>query len=205
MNTLNFLNELSLSLSLDSTTMLFPNADIDEAKIQVIMINEVPPQNPEDWFYCRSGNPDYMKTTLSLFRKAGISVKNIEDILNLGIYITTAVKNPKIGYTVDTSIIKAQLPLLEAELELFPNLKDIMLMGDVAKKSLNMIVKSRTKKNLIPSEATYKIRSNEFYWNSIRVFPSYIMTGGNILIEKSKCEMISEDIKHMMAYIKGVY
>lgn len=33
------------------------------------------------------------------------------------------------------------------------------------------------------------------------LFPSYIMTGGNILIEKTKCSMISDDIKYMMKLI----
>ena len=32
-----------------------------------------------------------MKTTLPLFQNAGVEVKNIDDILNLGVYITTAV------------------------------------------------------------------------------------------------------------------
>ena len=125
----------------------------------------------------------------------------MQDILDLGIYITTAVKTPKSGYTVETGTIKAHLPVLQAELNMFPNLKVIMLMGDVAKKAVNMIAKAQTKKNVIPSESTYKIRENEYYWNDVRVFPSYIITGGNILIEKSKCEMIAEDIQRMMALI----
>ena len=90
---------------------------------------------------------------------------------------------------------------MEAELALFQNLKVIMLMGDVAKKAVNMIGKARTKKNIIPSESTYKIRGNEYFWDNVRVFPSYIMTGKNILIEKSKCEMIADDIRRMMILI----
>jgi len=77
-----------------------------------------------------------------------------------------------------------------------------MLMGDVAIKMVNMIVKSKTKKNIIPSESTYKIRQNEYYWDSVRVFPSYIMTGKNLLIEKGKCGVISEDIRRMTEFIK---
>jgi uracil-DNA glycosylase len=142
-----------------------------------------------------------MKSTLSLFEKANVKIKSIQDILNLGIYITTAVKTPKTEYTVANEIIKAHLPILAAELAMFPNLKVIMLMGDVAKKAFNMIAKAETKKNVIPSESTYKIRGNEYYWNDIRVFPSYIITGGNILIEKSKCEMIADDIQRMIELI----
>jgi len=95
-------------------------------------------------------------------------------------------------------VITAHLPVLEKEIALFPDLKVIMLMGDVAKKAFNKIAKKNTKKNCIPSGSTYRIRDNAFYYGAIRVFPSYIMTGGNILIEKSKCEMISDDIKRMM-------
>jgi hypothetical protein len=66
-----------------------------------------------------------------------------------------------------------------------------------------MIAKKNTKKNVIPSESTYKIRKNEYFYGDIRVFPSYIMTGGNILIEKSKVAMVTDDIKQMLEIIKN--
>ena len=75
-------------------------------------------------------------------------------------------------------------------------------MGDVAKKAFNMITKKATKKNAIPSVSTYKLRSGEIYYEGIRVMPSYIMTGGNILIEKSKVTMATEDISIMLEIIK---
>lgn len=77
-----------------------------------------------------------------------------------------------------------------------------MLMGDVAKKAFNMITKKATKKNAIPAVSTYKLRSSEIYYKGIRVMPSYIMTGGNILIEKSKVTMATEDIAAMLKIIK---
>jgi len=193
-----YLNGILKDNNIPAENLLLPDISLDTEAIKVIMINEVAPQNPDDWFYSKTDNPNFMTTTLSLFRNGGVDVNRIEDIINLGIYITTAVKSPKTGYTVDTDIIRSQLPLLEAELVLFPNLKVIMLMGDVAKKAVNMIVKAKTKKNVISAEATYKIRDQEFYWGEIRVIPSYIMTGGNILIEKGKCDVISDDIKKMM-------
>jgi uracil-DNA glycosylase len=162
------------------------------------MINEVPPENPDDFFYSKAESPTYIQTTISLFQNAGVDVKTIDDILQRGIYITTAVKSSKTGYAVDTVKINEHLPILEKEIELFPSLRVIMLMGDVAKKAFNLISKKNIKKYTIPSGSTYKIRESEYYYGDIRVFPSYIMTGGNILIEKSKCFMISEDIKRMM-------
>lgn len=178
-----------------------PDVTLDPTRIKAIMINEVPPANADDSFYSSVEDPAYMRTTLSLFQNAGVAVKGIKDILGLGIYLTTAVKSPKTGYEVNPDTLVAHLPLLEKELAAFPELKVIMLMGDVAKKAFNRIAKQQTGRNAIPSGATYKIRGGEFHWNGKRVFPSYIMTGGNILIEKSKCEMISDDIKRMMTLL----
>ncbi|MDR1539886.1 MAG: uracil-DNA glycosylase [Clostridiales bacterium] len=198
MNIKNHLSNIALQSGLSPDTLQFPDCDIDPAKITIALISEVPPADPDDGFYSKAESSDYMKTTLGLFAAAGVSVGSIQDILNLGIYITTAVKSPKSGYTVDTAVIKAHLPLLQAELALFPNLKVIGLMGDVAKKAVNMIAKARTKKNIIPSESTYKIRNNEYYLGEVRVFPSYIITGKNLLIEKGKCDTIADDIRRMV-------
>jgi len=190
--------EFMKARNLSAEGVQLPEAVFVPDLFQVVMISEVPPQDPADYFYSRAENPGYMKTTLPLFQNADVDVNGIDDILKLGIYITTAVKAPKSGYEVDPEMLMEHLPVLEYEIEMFPNVKVIMLMGDVAKKAFNRIAKNRTKKNAIPSGSTYKIRNDEFYYGKVRVFPSYILTGGNILIEKSKCAMISEDIGRMM-------
>ena len=201
MNIENYLTKIAAQNDLAADTLQLPDCEIDPQSIKVIMISEVAPRNPDDGFYSSRAQSDYMKSILSLFLKANVSVKSMQEVLDLGIYITTAVKTSKTEYTVATELIKSHLPILEAELALFPNLKAIMLMGDVAKKAVNLIIKAKTKKNVIPSESTYKIRNNEYYWSDIRIFPSYIITGGNILIEKSKCEMIVDDIQRMIKLI----
>ena len=122
-----------------SDTLQLPDCKILPASIKVIMINEVAPKNPDDWFYSENSDAENMRNALGLFKGAGIPVKNMNDIIGMCIYITAALKSPKEGYTADPDTIKAQLPLLEAELALFPNLKLIMLMGDVAIKMFNMI------------------------------------------------------------------
>lgn len=186
--------------SAGETDMQFNNVDVAPETIRAIMINEVVPSCPEEDFY---GKPDsaYMSTTIPLFRKAGIEVNSIQDILDHGIYITNAVKAPKSEYAVSKESIEDSLPYLGKELALFPNVKVIMLMGDVAKKAFNMISKNATKKNAVPSTSTYKLRNTEILYNGIRILPSYIMTGQNILIEKSKFEMASEDISKMYRLI----
>ena len=185
----------------DTQNLRLNDVNIEPETIQAIMINEVVPSCPEDDFY---GKPDsaYMSTTIPMFRKAGIEVGLVQDILNRGIYITNAVKTPKTEYAVSKESIEDSLPYLEKELALFPNVKVIMLMGDVAKKAFNMICKKATKKNAVPSISTYKLRNTEIFYNGIRIMPSYIMTGQNILIEKSKFEMASKDIETMYRLIK---
>ena len=176
------------------------NLELDPASIRAIMINEVVPADPAQDFYGESGE-EYLSTLLPLFRQAGLDVQSISDVLRLGVYITNAVKTPKAAYAVESASIDTILPFLEAELALFPNVQVILLCGDVAKKMVNAIVKKATKKNVIPSGATYKLRSGTYFWGSVRVIPSYIITGGNLLIEKSKVRMITEDISVMMSII----
>ena len=185
----------------DTQNLRLNDVNIEPETIQAIMINEVVPSCPEDDFY---GKPDsaYMSTTIPMFRKAGIEIGSVQDILNNGIYITNAVKAPKTEYAVSKESIEDSLPYLEKELALFPNAKVIMLMGDVAKKAFNMICKKATKKNAVPSISTYKLRNTEIFYNGIRIMPSYIMTGQNILIEKSRFEMASKDIETMYRLIK---
>ena len=184
----------------DTEFLRLNDVNIESEKIRAIMINEIVPIDSDDDFY---GKPDsaYMSTTIPLFRKAGIEVNSIQDILNRGIYITNAVKTPKSGYSVSKDSIEESLPYLEKELELFPNLQVVMLMGDVAKKAFNMISKKATGKNAVPGISTYKLRNTEIFYNGLRIIPSYIMTGQNILIEKSKFEMASEDIALMYRLI----
>lgn len=197
---MNIQNELEAKVGITNSIYL-NNIEIDPLTIKAIMINEVVPSDALQNFY---GVPDadYLKTTIPLFQGAGAEVKSIQDILQMGIYITNAVKTPKTKYAIEKNSIQDSLPYLEAELSLFPNVKVIMLMGDVAKKAFNMITKKATKKNVVPTVSTYKLRTTEIYYKGIRVMPSYIMTGGNILIEKSKVAMATEDIATMLEIIK---
>ncbi len=197
---MNMKRELEMKLG-KANGIYLNDIEIDPFTIKTVMINEVVPSDPLQDFYGAS-DADYMKTTIPLFQGAGTEVSSIQDILQMGIYITNAVKTPKTEYAIDKSSIENSLPYLEAELSLLPNLKVIMLMGDVAKKAFNMITKKATKKNAIPAVSTYKLRSSEIYYEGIRVMPSYIMTGGNILIEKSKVTMATEDIATMLEIIK---
>mgnify|MGYP001042407843 FL=1 len=197
---MNIKKELETKIGIANDVYL-NNIEIDPLTIKAIMINEVVPADPAQDFY-GIAEADYLKTTIPLLQGAGAAINSIQDVLQMGIYITNAVKTPKTEYTIDKSNIEKSLPYLEAEIALFPNVKVIMLMGDVAKKAFNMITKKATKKNAVPAVSTYKLRNSEIFYQGIRVMPSYIMTGGNILIEKSKVTMATEDIATMLEIIK---
>ena len=185
----------------DREAYLAPYKEINPHAIKIMMISEVAPPESKDYFYAPD-NPFYLKTTIQAFNDAGIKVATIQDILDLDVYITTAVKCGKTGYSISNDTIKKCSILLEQEIALFPNIEAFLLMGDVAIKAINHICKKQSGATVIPGGSTYKIRKEKFYYQGKRVFPSYLQTGKNYLIEKSKRSMIAEDIGEAMGLIK---
>ena len=127
-----------------------------------------------------------------------MNVSSIQELLELGVYFTTAVKCGKTGYGIKAATIKECSLILDKELELFPNLKAYMLMGDVAIKALNYISKRQGKARVIPAGSTYRIRGQHYSFDGRRAFPSYLQAGPSFFIEKSKRRMIAEDIAEAM-------
>ena len=181
-------------LDVEKDCYIVPDIEIETDKIKTIMISEAPPQDPSDYFYAQN-SPFYMQTTAQAFNDAGLDVSSPEDVLNLGVYITTAIKCGKTGYSISSRTIENCSGILEREIDLFPNVRTILLMGDTAIKAMNYIAKRNIGKRVIPSGSTYKIRKNMYFYKQVRVFPSYLQTGKSYLIEKSKRKMITEDIK----------
>ena len=178
-----------------------PNINLEPTQIKILMISEAPPQDANDYFYA-SNDPFYLQTTLQAFEQAGLEVSSMEDLLNLGVYITTAIKCGKIGYSISAKTVNNCSGILEREIELFPNIKTFLLMGDVAIKAMNYIAKRTIGEKIIPNGSTYKIRKNEYFYKGVRTFPSYLQTGKNFLIEKSKRTMIAEDIRTALEIVR---
>ena len=161
------------------------------------MITEAPPIDKAGYLYS-AGNPAYLQTLLQVFKDAGNDVSSIQDILDLGVYITTAIKCAKTQYAVSPDTMKNCSQLLEQEIALFPDIRVFMLMGDVAIKMMNNIWKKQTGQKVIPAGSTYKIRNQAHYFGDKRAFPSYTPAGQNFLIEKLKRKMVTEDIREAM-------
>jgi len=177
-----------------------PSVDLDPASVRLVMISEASSLEPADDYY-GSGDALFKRTTLQAFQDAGAAVSTFGDILAMGIYITHAVKCAKTAYAIQTQTVDTCSRILEQELALFPNVQVYLLMGDVAIKSVNTIAKRSGEPRVIPAQATYKLRGQEFYFRGKRAFPSYLQAGPSYFIEKSKRQMIAEDIAAALALL----
>ena len=180
---------------------IIPDLEVKPDDISIVMISEAAPANPDDYYYAK-GDPLFQQTTVQAFNDAGAKVLSIQDILDQGVYLTTAVKCGKTGYGIKAGTIKECSLILEKELTLFSDVKVFLLMGDVAIKAINYIAKRAGEERVIPAGSTYKIRGQEYFFRGKRAFPSYLQAGPSFFIEKSKRRMIAEDISAALRLVK---
>jgi uracil-DNA glycosylase len=179
-----------------------PGVDIMPEHVSIVLISEAAVDDPANGYYA-TGSPLFAQTTVLAFQDAGAAVASIEDVLRLGVHLTTAVKCGKTGYGIQTGTIKECSRLLEWELDLFPNVKAYLLMGDVAIQAVNAIARRQGAPRPITAGSTYKIRGGEFTFRGARAFPSYLQAGPSFFIEKSKRKMIAEDIAAALSVVAG--
>ncbi len=176
-----------------------PPVELDPATIRVVLLAEAPAAEATDDLWA-PGEPFFWQTTRQALADAGVVASAPGDLLAMGIYPTTAVKCAKTGYGIAKETVRTcAVMVLTHELALFPNLRAIVLMGDVAIQAVNHLARRATGKGAIPSGATYKLRGPEYRWGVVRVFPSYLATGKSFLIERSKRGMIAEDLRAALA------
>jgi uracil-DNA glycosylase len=179
---------------------IVPDVQVTPDDISIILISEAAPAEAADYYYA-PGEPLFQHTTVQAFNDAGADVSSIQDILGLGVYLTTAVKCSKTGYGIKAGTIKTCSHLLEKEIALFPNAKAFLLMGDVAIKAINYIASRAGEGRVIPAGSTYKIRGGTYFFRGKRAFPSYLQAGPSFFIEKSKRKMIAEDIARALSLV----
>jgi uracil-DNA glycosylase len=182
---------------------IIPAVDVQPETISLVMISEAAPPSRDDYYYAK-GDSLFQKTTVQAFNDAGAKVSSIKDVVDRGVFLTTAVKCGKTGYGIAASTIKECSLILEKELALFPKVRALMLMGDVAIKAINYIAQRAGEKRAIPAGSTYKIRGEKYFFRGMRVFPSYLQAGPSFFIEKSKRRMIADDIATALRLMKNV-
>lgn len=180
---------------------IVPGVDLDPDGVSIIVISEAAPPSPDDYYYA-DGDPLFQQTTVMAFNDAGADVASIRELVERGVYFTTAVKCGKTGYGIKAGTIRECSRILAEELALFPNVEAFLLMGDVAIKAINYIAKDMGDERVIPAGSTYKIRGPEYHFQGKRAFPSYLQAGPSFFIEKSRRQMIAEDIAAALSLVK---
>ncbi|OGO20828.1 MAG: hypothetical protein A2Z14_02545 [Chloroflexi bacterium RBG_16_48_8] len=170
-----------------------PNIELDPKRVSLLVISEAAPPKAQDFYYAGL-DASFEQTTLQAFKTARTKIGSFQELLDLGVYFTTAVKCGKTGYGIKTGTVNECSMLLQKELDLFTNVKAYLLMGDVAIKAVNTIARRTGEGRVIPAGSTYKIRRQVYSFRGARVFPSYLQVGPSFGIEKSKQRMIAEDI-----------
>ena len=178
-----------------------PALELDPEKVSVVLISEAAAAQLDD-NYDAPGDSLFQQTTLLAFRDAGIDAESLEELRARGVYFTMAVKCAKQGYGLQTATIQKCSHILERELELFPNVRAYLLMGDVAIKAVNAIARRQGKNRVIPAGSTYKLRGGDYPFNAGWAFPSYLQAGPAFFIEKTKRRAIAEDISAAMQLVK---
>jgi len=180
---------------------IVPDISLKPEDISIILISESAPASPADYYYAK-GNPSFQQTTVQAFNDAGLRVSSVQDIVNLGVYLTSAVKCGKTAYGIKSETVKACSFILQEEIALFPDVKAFLLMGDVAIKAFNCIALRAGDRRVIPAGSTYKIRGQKYRFQESRVFPSYLQVGPSFNIEKSKRRMIAQDIAAALKLVR---
>lgn len=173
-----------------------PELELDPDAVRIVLVAEAPPALAEHAAL-------HAETTVLAFRDAGEDVVSIQDVLDLGVYPTTAVKCGKTGYGLSRQTVEACSALLELELGLFPFAEALLLMGDVAIKAVNAIARRNGEPRPVPAGATYRLRGGDYRFRGLKVFPSYVQAGPAFLIEKAKRRMIAEDIASALAFVRA--
>jgi uracil-DNA glycosylase len=179
-----------------------PSVEVNPARVRLVMIAEAAPENPSDDFYAR-GRPLYLLNTIQAFRDAGAPVSSLADLLELGVYMTTAIKCARSAFTISGETIRSCAQLLEKELRLFPNARAYLLMGDTAIQAINAIAVRAGEPEPIPSAATFDIRKQVLWLFGRRLFPSYLHTRASYRTATEKRKMVAEDIIRALRYTYG--
>lgn len=170
-----------------------PAVPPDPRTVRLVLVSECAAPVPDDDY---GGSPDsaFDASTVLAFRAAGLPVESVADLATHGVHLTTVLRYPKREARVPAAEIRAATPELAAELATFPAAVAWLLMGDVAIAAGNQIARERTGRRLIPAGSTYRIRGGDYRLEGIRLFPSYLQAGPAWFIERTKRQMIAEDI-----------
>jgi hypothetical protein len=83
---------------------VIPDVEVEPERVRIVLISEAAPADPADYYYA-AGDPLFQQTTVQAFKDAGAAAGSMQDILDLGVYLTTAVKCGKTGYGIQAGTV----------------------------------------------------------------------------------------------------
>jgi uracil-DNA glycosylase len=167
---------------------------VDPAAIRMMAVCEALPATGDD-FLSAPRDSMFVANLIAAFQSGGAEIDSLHDLAPMGVYLTVAVKAPKVDATISTASINEHARSLAEELDALANVRVVVLMGDVAIEAMNAVARRVGRPRVIPPGSTYKLRHAEYHYRDVRVLPSYLPTGRSYLIERSKREMIAEDLR----------
>lgn len=188
-------------VDVDPDRYTIPPGPLNPDEVTLLMVAEAPPADPADWFFA-GADALYARTTVQAFRDAGEEVDTIDDVLALGVYLTTAVKCGRANPGLSTATIESCSRLLEEEIGLFPLARALMPMGDTAIAAVNRIAKRHAVPRPVPGNTGSGIRGGEYWFRGLRVFPSYLQASQAFFVETGTRRLIAEDIAAALAYAR---
>ena len=177
-----------------------PDVEVQPDKIRIVLISEAAPADPADYYYA-AGDPLFQQTTVQAFQDAGAAVESVQDILDLGVYLTTAVKCGKTGYGIQAAHDRRVLAHPGAGVGAFSQRASLPADGRRGHQGRERDSQARRPPRVIPAGSTYKLRGPAYTFQGKRAFPSYLQAGPSFFIEKSKRQMIAEDIAAALSLI----
>lgn len=173
---------------------------LEPAAIRVLLLTDACPPPPEvHYVYADPASLSWQNTQLIL-AGAGVAVQIFQDVLDRGILLATCLDGVR-PEPVTAVHLDAGARWLEGLVAPLTGLRAVGLMGDVAIGCFNRMHRRLTGRILIPAGSTYKLRAREYWWGSVRVFPSYLHTGRNFLIEKAKQRMVADDMRRIAGFL----
>jgi len=101
---------------------VIPDINLKPGNISMVMISEAAPVETESYYYSK-GEALFGQTTVQAFNDAGVNVSSIKELVDMGVYFTTAVKCGKTGYGIKAATINECSSILAKELSIFSNVK----------------------------------------------------------------------------------
>ncbi len=157
-----------------------------------MLISEAAPADPEDYYYA-AGEPLFQQTTVQAFKDAGTAVESVQDILDLGVYLTTAVKCGKTGYGIQAGTVECSAHP-GAGAGALPQRSSLPADGRRGHPGGQRDRPARRPGPRDPGRLDLQDPRPGIFLPRRRAFPSYLQAGPSFFIEKSKRQMIAEDI-----------